>query len=394
VSFLNLSVSQLILLLIFPFSFLKGALKIVKTNQIRFDSFYLPIILVMLIFLLHGSLVTFFSYDKLDSFKGLMKWAIGLGVFIFLKNDMRDKKKFYYYYSIYSKYMGYFVFVTFIAFLINIIELRAQGLRGLFNLHSNSLGQLACISVFLGFIRLINTSQKQRSFVPIILIVISSIIMILSFNKSAIILTLVGLPIIFLINRLYFPRGSKKIIKQLLIVFLSIIFLLVIFQYLIINYLPMRIDDLKTIIENPLVYKTISERFYLWDQSINYALKYPLTGVGYYNSIYFLINFSGMPMLHAHNIFFEVLINSGILGLINFSIMFAVFFKKSLHIMRINETERNIIFALMVNIIIYFILNIMSGSFSSQTHWFFWVPLGFIFSRYPAKKRICSIASV
>jgi len=348
----------------------------------------------MLIFLLHGSLVTFFSYDKLDSFKGLMKWAIGLGVFIFLKNDMRDKKKFYYYYSIYSKYMGYFVFVTFIAFLINIIELRAQGLRGLFNLHSNSLGQLACISVFLGFIRLINTSQKQRSFVPIILIVISSIIMILSFNKSAIILTLVGLPIIFLINRLYFPRGSKKIIKQLLIVFLSIIFLLVIFQYLIINYLPMRIDDLKTIIENPLVYKTISERFYLWDQSINYALKYPLTGVGYYNSIYFLINFSGMPMLHAHNIFFEVLINSGILGLINFSIMFAVFFKKSLHIMRINETERNIIFALMVNIIIYFILNIMSGSFSSQTHWFFWVPLGFIFSRYPAKKRICSIASV
>lgn len=86
---------------------------------------------------------------------------------------------------------------------------------------------------------------------------------------------------------------------------------------------------------------SIAERIYGWRGSLRIIKDYPITGVGVggFQEVYpqYILPQATMHLLHAHNNFMDIAVETGILGLCAFCWLLVVFFKSSINVFRKTE---------------------------------------------------------
>lgn len=376
---LNLQLSEVFVAIIIVLVFATVIIRGRTGDTFLFDKNYTLIYISIGLFLAHSIIVTVDAHYPEESLKGVVKWLFGMGTMalvIFL-NDYRTLGSTYKW-LIYS--LTVYMVTNLLFLLTGLKELHLSGLSG-FALHSNSLGQLSAILSVLALTLVLSKKHIQRKYY-ILIFIIGLITTILSYNKTAMLILCI-ISIAIAITLRYHALLKYKFRNILFLIFfatLSYFTFSIVFRE--------RLWQLKILLETPLKYKTIELRLDLWRQVIEIVKENPFTGIGYYNSPYFLFDYSGHSILHAHNILFEIMISAGIPGLVFFIFMI---------ISIIVITYRNIDFkhveylteslGLYFVVLVYLLLNMMSGSFSPKTHWYFWTSIGLLLASN-AKMRI------
>lgn len=156
---------------------------------------------------------------------------------------------------------------------------------------------------------------KKLRFIPLILLIICFIS--LYFSGSGTALVIMGLAVIFLSMYKFYSLSFKTYILVYFFIFVSIVILRlqeVLFGELITNYLNKDIS--------------FTGRTYIWDIALEKIKQSWLIGYGRGNSVIFESTSSSFfykPTEETHNGFLEILLNSGLIGLVVlFSILFVI----------------------------------------------------------------------
>jgi len=129
------------------------------------------------------------------------------------------------------------------------------------------------------------------------------------------------------------------------------------------------------------------QRLLYWKASMNMAKDFPLTGIGWaeFGGLYeFYKPASANISNYSHNVFLQILVETGPLGLVSFLLIVAVFFKNGSVVIKNNVELRPLTIGLFCAGCAFLIHNIVDLSFYfGQASFFWWIILG-LFSNFRA----------
>ena len=201
--------------------------------------------------------------------------------------------------------------------------------------------------------------DNSRLYFSLISFILGFILIFLSGNKTALLLSI--------LFSFYFTYKFISFRKSNLILFIFIfipIFSSVIFIVYQLDYIQRLIE----IFSNPMGYRTIIARFEIYSNALTLIKNYPF-GLGVYNIELFLRDNFGTLVNHPHNIILQFFLEIGIIGAISLVFFLFILFFKGLFL---SQSSR----VFVVVCILYFLMNNLSGGFSSVSHLIFWSYLG------------------
>lgn len=328
----HLSVSKIAAYLYFGVSLLTPK-QLFRTDKIK-KYIYLPLLLFLLITLVSLFNINYFSSRFFDT-----TFLLNIIMFWFLLNHYRRDN------SIFDKGLIWFVISsallgTFYLFGIG-AELDLEGRISMFGDNANGIGvKMAIASLFLIDYTLNNKYKRiYKPYYLILLIPIVSLI-IATASRVAFISFLVGIIVFFLFQK------TRKVYSKLLIILFGFIVIIIGFNYLqkIDSTLLLRLN--KTVDEG-----NISGRDEIWLSYVPLIIDNPIFGVGITGTT----NYS-FTIFHSnkspHNVFIEILLYSGFVGLIIFLIFLFYFYKNAF----LYYKNNNILYPLLFSIPIMGIL--------------------------------------
>ena len=238
--------------------------------------------------------------------------------------------------SIYGIYQYFFTFKYALQHLVHpqssqyVKDLLASNrIVGIF-ISPNILASYLIMNLFLVIGLLLNSLTLKK---PVFWLSISLFVMIVTllFTKSlgAILAFIISL-VFFLIFSLHYLHGriqDKKIMQRINLCMLAV---LIIFMLIVLFFLKERLLQLIKISD---MQNSIVQRLYYWKASLEMIKDYPLAGVGWRN-FGFLYKHYKLPLAnvshYSHNVFLQIMVEAGPLGLISFSWIVLIFLRKSL----------------------------------------------------------------
>jgi len=317
---------------------------------------------VIIVHMMISSILSIYSSEAIS---GLLKFASGFGLFLLMTSYVDDDDLLNKLYCSLLMAGKIFIFIALFGLLIGVSELHLSGIK-VMGLHSNSVGLLSSVILILFFGELI----KKVDIIGVLFFFASIMVLVLSYNKTM----MISVSFFILLQSVLLYRLSEK--RNFLVFFyLAFLGLGAVFgSFLLKEFMPYRVNDFIMAINNPLEHKNLLARMYVWGQAVEYASESPFFGKGLYTSIYYLRDQYGLPMPHSHNFFYDLLLYLGFFGTILFLIWFAsVFlfmFKSSFYDMG-KAKIRHI--SLFLGAVVYFYASMMSGGFSTRTHFWFWI---------------------
>lgn len=199
--------------------------------------------------------------------------------------------------------------------------------RGVF-IHANSLAEIIGIYLPFLFTFLLSEWEKRYRGIYILLILfffVSVFVLYTTHSRNGYISAFVGLSV----STFLLVIKSRKFL--LFMRYTLIIFLLIIMGYLVISKIsPFLIVRLKNLL-TPASDIALYIRLQIWKNSLLTALHSPFTGIGVANFPYMRFSYR---VVHAHNIFINLFLENGILGVIGFFWLYLIVIKRLLGVWR------------------------------------------------------------
>lgn len=322
----DLSVSKIAAFLYFGVSLLTPK-QLFRTDKIK-KYIYLPLLLFLLI--------TFVSLININNFSSRFfntTLLLNIVMFWFLLNHYRRDNR------IFDKGFIWFVIGSALVgtfYLLEIgTELDSDGRVTIFNDNPNQIGvKMAIASLFLIDYTLNNEYKKiYKPYYLILLIPIVSLL-IATASRVAFISFIIGVVLFFILQK------TRRIYSKLLIILVGIILINHGFNYLQQTDATILLRMDKSVNEG-----SISGRDEIWTGYLPTIIDNPIFGVGITGKTSVAVKYFGNDR-SPHNVFIEILLYSGIVGLIIFSIFLFYFYKNAYLYYKYN----NILYPLLLSI--------------------------------------------
>ncbi len=322
----DLSVSKIAAFLYFGVSLLTPK-QLFRTDKIK-KYIYLPLLLFLLI--------TFVSLININNFSSRFfntTLLLNIVMFWFLLNHYRRDNR------IFDKGFIWFVIGSALVgtfYLLEIgTELDSDGRVTIFNDNPNQIGvKMAIASLFLIDYTLNNKYKKiYKPYYLILLIPIVSLL-IATASRVAFISFIIGVVLFFILQK------TRRIYSKLLIILVGIILINHGFNYLQQTDATILLRMDKSVNEG-----SISGRDEIWTGYLPTIIDNPIFGVGITGKTSVAVKYFGNDR-SPHNVFIEILLYSGIVGLIIFSIFLFYFYKNAYLYYKYN----NILYPLLLSI--------------------------------------------
>ncbi len=305
----ELSVSKITAFLYFGVSLLTPK-QLFKTDKIK-KYIYLPLLLFLLI-----TIVSLFNINYYSS--GFFNTTLLLNIVMFwllLNHYRRDNRIFdkgFIWFVLGSALVGTF-------YLLGIgVELSLDGRITIFDDNPNQIGvKMAIASLFL--IDYIFNNKYKKIYKPHYLILLIPIVSLLiaTASRVAFISFFVGFILFIMLKK------TRKFYSKLLIILVGVVLV-----YLGFNYLQQTDATILFRLEKSVDEGHLSGRDEIWDGFVPVINDHPIFGVGITGKTKASIEFFGVDW-SPHNVFIEILLYSGIVGLIIFLIFLFYFYKNA-----------------------------------------------------------------
>lgn len=371
------------------FSILFLLLTLKKKN---FTWFKLSFVKIFFLFWIYLILNSFFATDFTASFQasfGLIRFflfALAIGFYAFKEIEFNKVIKFWFIIVIIFSLDIYFQFF----FTVNIfgfeqhIEGRLSGVLGKELVAGSFLAQISAPILALIYFAIFFTKLEKlkKLFLIISLIFIFVATLITGERMNFIFIT--SLAIILLLVILFYKNELKKIFSLFLV-----IFLIFIATFNISKTVETRYIDFLSVVTNfadSSWGKLYNSAYRLWE-------KKPLTGYGFKN---FRVNCDielidinpnsphQLCSTHPHNLYLELLSETGLIGLFLFLLFFLNFFQKIFARIKFKLNDMNTLVIISCSVSIFLILWPIKTSGSFYTSWnglFLWLLLGIVLNR-------------
>lgn len=181
--------------------------------------------------------------------------------------------------------------------------------------------------------------------------------------------------LLFIIFNLLPNRGFKKLTLRK--VSLGITLILFIFIFISGLFIWERLPQFFNL-KDP--HNSIVQRFYYWKASLNMIKDFPVMGVGWrkFGLLYECYKPSLANISHySHNVFLQVMAETGLLGLLSFLGIIVVFLKRGLRQIRSNNEQQSLKICLFCAGCSFLFHNLVDLSFYfGQASFFWWIILG------------------
>lgn len=134
---------------------------------------------------------------------------------------------------------------------------------------------------------------------------------------------------------------------------------------------------------------SIVQRIYYWKAGINMVKEFPFTGIGWrkFGVLYEFYKPLGANTSHyAHNVFLQILVETGPLGLVSFLLIVATFLRNGLIVIRNSIEHTALKIGLFYAGCVFLIHNIIDLSFYFGQAAFFWWIIAGLFSNFRVEK--------
>ena len=313
----ELSVSKIAAFLYFGVSLFTPK-QLFKTDKIK-KYIYLPLLLFLLI-----TLVSLFNINYFSSSFFNTTLLLNIIMFWFLINhyrrDDRIFDKGFIWFVISSALLGTF-------YLLGIgADLDLDGRISMFNDNSNGIGvKMAIASLFLIDYTLNNKFKKiYKPYYLLLLIPIVSLL-IATASRVAFISFFLGISLFFTLQK------TRKISSKLLIVLVGVVVIIIGF-----NYLQNTDSTILFRLNQSINEGNLTGRDVIWKGYMPTIIDNPIFGVGMTGKSSSAIKYFGVDW-SPHNVFIEILIYSGVVGLLIFFIFLFYFYKNAYLYYKINN---------------------------------------------------------
>lgn len=148
--------------------------------------------------------------------------------------------------------------------------------------------------------------------------------------------TLFVVPIISVFALLIINKNNAKVSKIALFTFIALILLVI-----VINFIPSARVVIQRFVEDADDLETFNNRNYMWNNALKMYHNKPLMGYGINTYRTYITNIGVMKIMHAHNIYFQLLGETGIIGISLFMILFISGLVKNLKLIRDDKVCEN-----------------------------------------------------
>lgn len=292
----------------------------------RFNILLIAIILFVAVLILSSFLGEDFSrsfWSKYERMTGLLMWFHLLAFFVVLSSVFKKREDWF-------KIFGVSVFAAVLMGIISLlakIDINLLGGMGVSTRggatigNSSFLGTYLLFNIFLALYLLLKSRGGLKIYSGISLAIIS-LALFLSDARAAILSVLGGVVLLFLLWLIFCKKGKLKITG---------ISLLVIFVILIssLGYLFFQPESFIYQKQLPFIHTVTKSRLVVWDMGLEGWLERPILGWGpenfeivfskHYDPRLFLREYGGEVWFdRVHNIVFDTLVTSGIIGLLSY----------------------------------------------------------------------------
>ncbi|GEM_PF-1548409 len=180
-------------------------------------------------------------------------------------------------------------------------------------------------------------------------------------------------------------KGKKAVLKRLFLGLVVIFFIFVVL-FIVLNWQRLA----AIFISSKFHANSITQRFYYWITSLKIIKDFPLTGIGWRN-FGIVYEFYRLPLAnvshYSHNVFLQVMAETGLLGLMSFLYMVTIAFRSGIRILNNGGGNQGLKIGLFCAGCSFLIHNLVDISFYfSQAAFFWWMILGLIVN-FSAEKQ-------
>ncbi len=207
----------------------------------------------------------------------------------------------------------------------------------------------------------------------------------LVFTKSfGAILVVVSVFLLFIFYLLRGFKGEKTILRRFFLCAVIVLFILVIF-FFIFNW--QRLIAMFNLNDPD---NSIVQRFNYWITSLKIIKDFPLIGIGW-KKFGFAYEFYRLPSAkgsdYSHNVFLQIMVEMGLLGLISFLFIVVIFLRSGYKILKSGGSRQAFKLGLFCAGCSFLIYNLIDISFYfSQVAFFWWIILG-LFVNFSAEEK-------
>lgn len=220
-------------------------------------------------------------------------------------------------------------------------------------LSANIIGLYSAISVVLCvFLFMKNKKNNESNFFNNILLIINIIFLVLSSSRKAVLFLIIPILSIFILK-------SKNILSSISKVLLS--FFMIIIMLILIIKVDFLYDTVGHRIENMIngifgqgeIDASTKTRFLLIENGMNWYKEKPLIGYGLGNySVLFMQKYNWGIAYYAHNNYIELLVNTGIIGIMIYYSLFISLILMFISILKKRNENNALLFGVLISILI------------------------------------------
>jgi putative inorganic carbon (HCO3(-)) transporter len=254
----------------------------------------------------------------------------------------------------------------------------------------NIFASYMAVMLFLGMGFFITTyNQKRRTiinlaFIPLFTMAVS---LLLAKSLGALLALFVTLILFIFCLIFYLPEDSnfKRLILKRYNSNITFVLSVLIFIFILFITWPRLIQ----LFNFNYPHNSIVQRFNYWITSLKIIQDFPLTGVGWRKLGFFYKLYK--PLLanasnYSHNVFLQIMAETGILGLLSFIWIVAIFLKAGLRAIKIKDEQQGLKIGLFCAGCCFLLHNLIEVSFYfGQVSLFWWIILGLFNSEYNTK---------